>query len=276
MRTRSSAAGLARAGHPQAVLAVTLLVGALAVGVGRGWGAIGVTLAVFFGHLVIGWSNDWIDLPRDRSLGRTDKPLVTGELGTSALGWAVAVAAVAHLLLILLSGIPATLVLLGAEAVAVAYNLRLKDLPVSVLAYAFSFGLLPAVITLGLTPPRFPAWWAVVAAALLGVAGHLTQVLGDIPDDRARGSRGFPQLLGRGVSTVLAAACLVAGGVCVVLGAGLPALLAVPLLLLLAGAVAGFLAGARARRPRLAFRLTLAAALVVAAALLASGRGIVA
>lgn len=263
--------GLARASHPEAVLAVTLLTGALAVAVGRGWGTLGVAGAVGLGHLAVGWSNDCIDLPRDRARGRLDKPLVTGQIGTRTVVIAIAIVLVLHLGLILLSGVPATLTLLGAEAVAFAYNLGLKDLPVSVLAYAYSFGLAPAVITLGLAPPRLPAAWVVAAAVLLGVAGHLTQVLGDIPEDRRLHSRGLPQLLGRGVSSVAAALSMTAAGVCVAVGAGLWAV--VPL----AGApAAGSLVAARTGRPRLAFRLTLVAALAVMGGLLVGGRRLVA
>lgn len=270
-RAGRAVTGLARASHPEAVLAVTLLAGALAVAAGRGWAALGVAGAVGLGHLAVGWSNDWIDLPRDRARGRTDKPLATGQISPRLVAWAMGAALVLHLGLILLSGVPATLTLLGAEAVAIAYNLGLKDLPVSVLAYAVSFGLAPSVITLGLAPPRLPAAWAIAAAALLGVAGHLTQVLGDIPDDRRLHSRGLPQLLGSGPSAVVAALSTTAAGACVAVGTGLWAV--VPL----AGVpAAGSLVAARAGRPRLAFRVTLLAALAVVGGLLVGGRRLVA
>lgn len=262
---------LVRAAHPEAVLAVTVLAGALAVAAGRGWSAIGVAAAVGLGHLALGWSNDWLDLDRDRARERRDKPLARGEIGVLPVAVAIVVALVLHLGLILLSGLPATLALLGAEAVALAYNLGLKELPLSVLPYAFSFGLAPAVITLGLTPPRLPAAWAVVAATLLGVSGHLTQVLSDIPAERRLGVQGLPQLLGVRTSSVLAAAATVAAGACVAVATGrwvVVGLAGVP--------AAGFLAAALAGRPRLAFRLTLLAALAVVAGLVLSGGRIVA
>ena len=263
--------GLVRASHPDAVLAVTVLAVALAVAAGRGWAALVVASAVGLGHLAVGWSNDWIDLPRDRARGRTDKPIATGQLGTRTVAVAIAVALLAHLGLILLSGIPATLTLLGAEAMALAYNLGLKDLPVSVLAFAFSFGLAPAVITLGLTPPRLPAAWVVAAAVLLGIAGHLTQVLGDIPEDRRLHNRGLPQLLGSTASSVVAALSMTTAGVCVALGTGLWAVV------LLAGVpAAGSLLAARTAHPQLAFRLTLVAALAVMGGVLVGGRRLVA
>lgn len=269
--TRRAAAGLAGAAHLDAVIAVTVLTGALAVAAGRGWATLGVAGAVGLGHLAVGWSNDLIDLPRDRARGRTDKPLATGAVGTRLVAIAIAVVLVLHLGLILLSGVPATLTLLGAEAVAFAYNLGLKDLPVSVLAFAFSFGAAPAVITLGLSPPRLPAAWVVAAAALLGIAGHLTQVLGDIPTDRRLGIRGLPQLLGGRISAAVGTAATIAAGVCVALGTGLWAVVA------LAGVPAlGSLVAAQAGRPRLAFRLIMVAALAVVAGLLVGGRRLVA
>lgn len=262
---------MARAAHPEAVLAVTVLMGVLAVAAGRGWGAAGVMGAVGFGQLAVGWSNDVIDLPRDRARGRTDKPLATGELGVLPVVVAIVIALVLHLGLILLSGLPATLTLLGVEAVAFAYNLGLKDLPVSVLAYAFSFGLVPAVITLGLSPPALPAPWAIAAATLLGIAGHLTQVLGDIPADRRVGVRGLPQLLGARTSSALAAVATVGAGICVATGTGLW-----PVVVLAGVPAVGSLAAAGSGRPRLAFRLTMIAALAVVGGLLVGGRRLVA
>ena len=67
---------LVGAAHIGPALAVTLLAGLLsaAQGLDLGTGTL-VVAAVFAGQLSIGWSNDLIDLARDRSTGRTDKPL---------------------------------------------------------------------------------------------------------------------------------------------------------------------------------------------------------
>ena len=72
---------LLRAAHPGPAFAVTLLAGLLGVAVGLG--AVDLALvvaAVGTGQLVIGWSNDLVDAGRDRAVGRTDKPLATGEI----------------------------------------------------------------------------------------------------------------------------------------------------------------------------------------------------
>src|SRR5215203_2551223 len=72
---------LLAAAHGPPALAVTLLAGLLSVAAGHGAGTTFlVVAAVLSGQLTIGWSNDLVDLARDRAVGRTDKPLVTGAL----------------------------------------------------------------------------------------------------------------------------------------------------------------------------------------------------
>ena len=67
------------AAHGGPALAVTALSAALALGTGLGPGRAGlVVAAVLTSQLSIGWSNDLLDLERDRAVGRTDKPLVGG------------------------------------------------------------------------------------------------------------------------------------------------------------------------------------------------------
>ena len=63
---------------------------ALALGIAVGlepWRLVLLTLAVFCGQLSIGLSNDAIDAPRDRAVGRTDKPIARGEV-SERLAWA--------------------------------------------------------------------------------------------------------------------------------------------------------------------------------------------
>jgi len=43
-----------------------------------------------------------------------------------------------------------------------------------------SFGLVPAFVTLGLTPPSPPPVWLVVTCALLGVSAHLANAVPDV------------------------------------------------------------------------------------------------
>jgi 4-hydroxybenzoate polyprenyltransferase len=267
---------LASAAHPEPVVAVTALVAGLAWSAGRGWSSLLVAAAVGVGHLGIGWSNDYLDRDLDRTAGRTTKPIVAGTVSASTVRTAAIAALVAHVPLALLTGVYGAVALFAAEAIALAYNWRLKDLPVSVLAYAVSFGLAPAVITLGMTPPHLPAPWAVGVAAGLGITGHLTQVLGDVPSDRQRGSHGFPQLLGRGSSTWLAVIALVSAALIAVIGSGLMIAIAVPLLLIELAGATGILIAARRGAHRLSFRLVLVLAVIVVVALLLAGRRIAA
>jgi hypothetical protein len=44
-----------------------------------------IALAIFAGQLVVGWSNDLIDLPLDKAAGRESKPLVAGRITASFL-----------------------------------------------------------------------------------------------------------------------------------------------------------------------------------------------
>lgn len=190
-------ASLFRACHPEPTAAVTVLVTALAVMAGRGAaGSMAVAVAVLAGQLSVGWSNDAVDAHRDTACGRRDKPVASGAIPQR---WAAAAAGTALALCVplsLLSGVTAGAVHVTGVLAGWAYNLVLKRTVLSPLPYAVGFASLPAFITLGLRPAAWPAWWAVTAAALLGVAAHLVNVLPDIGDDLAAGVRGLPQRLG--------------------------------------------------------------------------------
>ena len=58
-------------------------------------GCIAVAVAVLSGQLSTGWSNDWIDAERDRSVGRTDKPIAAGLVTVSTVRTASFLALVA-------------------------------------------------------------------------------------------------------------------------------------------------------------------------------------
>ena len=67
---------LSGACHPAPVVAVTAFATTLAIVAGNHWSTcLLVAVAVFCGQLSIGWSNDRIDVERDRRAGRSDKPL---------------------------------------------------------------------------------------------------------------------------------------------------------------------------------------------------------
>jgi 4-hydroxybenzoate polyprenyltransferase len=222
--TRRLARGLVVASHAAPAAVVTGLAAALAAALGSdGITVVLVTVAVGTGQLSVGWSNDWIDAPRDIVVGRTDKPVVAGlvtarTLRGAAFG-ALAVCVAASLALGVAPGV-AHLVAVGG---AWAYNARLKVTVWSWLPYALSFGLLAVFVVLAAPGPRVPAGWAVAAAALLGVGAHIANTLPDLEDDAATGVRGLPHRLGRRASGVLAPCVLVTAVAVVVTGpAGSP------------------------------------------------------
>ena len=222
-------AGLARACHPGPTVAVTTLTALLAAGAGHtlARGAL-VTAAVGTGQLTIGWSNDLIDAGRDRLVGRVDKPVARGEVTERVVRAALAVAGALCVLLSLACGLAAAAVhlLLGVGS-GWAYNLGLKRTVWSAVPYAVAFGTLPAVVTLALPDPVWPAAWVMAAGALLGVGAHLLNALPDLADDEQTGVRGLPHRLGARRVRWLAPAVLVLASAAALAGpAGAPSALA--------------------------------------------------
>lgn len=211
--------GLLRAAHPGPALAVTVLAAALAVSAGLQPARVAlVTAAVLAGQLSVGWSNDLVDLARDRHVGRSDKPLATGELRPQVATGACLVAVAATVVLSLACGWVAGLVHLGCVAAAWAYNLGLKSTVLSWLPYAVAFGGLTVFVALADPGAGLPPWWWPVAGAMLGVGAHLVNVLPDLADDEATGVRGLPHRLGARWATVLAVVVL--AGATAVIAAG--------------------------------------------------------
>ncbi len=203
---------LVRACHPGPTAAVTALTALLAAGAGHslGTGAL-VTAAVGTGQLTIGWSNDLVDAARDRAVGRPDKPVARGEVSERVVRAAVGVAGVLCVALSLACGLASASVhLLLGVASGWAYNLGLKRTAWSAAPYAVAFGALPAVVTLALPTPVWPAPWVMVAGALLGVGAHLLNALPDLADDEQTGVRGLPHRLGADVVRRLAPVVLTA------------------------------------------------------------------
>ncbi|ANH40179.1 prenyltransferase [Nocardioides dokdonensis FR1436] len=255
------------AAHPGPALAVTVLAGLLALpaDLQAGTAAL-VVAAVLTGQLSIGWSNDLIDVRRDRAVGRTDKPLATGELPLRLVQWCCGAALATTIVLSLAVGLPAGLAHLLLVAAGWAYNLGLKSTLLSWLPYAVAFGGLPAFVWLAgaLDPPL----WGVGAGALLGVGAHLLNVLPDLEDDARTGVRGLPHRLGPRLVPVVAVAVLVTASA--VIAAGAPDLrgwvLALGALL-----VVGLAAVALVRSGRDAFRAAVGIALVDVVLLVVAG-----
>jgi 4-hydroxybenzoate polyprenyltransferase len=254
------AVALLGACHPGPAFAVTLLAGLLAGAVGLGPGRVAlVVAAVLTGQLSIGWSNDLIDLARDRAVGREDKPLVDGRVSERSVRVACGLAVIATVPLSLACGWVAGVVHLVCVASGWAYNLGAKATAWSWLPYAVAFGGLPAFVSLTDNPDQVPPLWLVSAGALLGVGAHFVNVLPDLADDEATGVRGLPHRLGARWSQVVAAAVLVTAAVVIVVGAPIDSAVVAVVALVVSAGLAVVALFAHGRAP---FRAAIAMALV--------------
>ena len=230
--SRSRVSGLIGAAHVGPALAVTSL--ALAYGISVGLTPARVALvigAVLAGQLSIGWGNDLVDANRDRAVGRRDKPLANGSLGTSTARVACAGGLLATVVLSLACGIEAGLVHIGCVAAGWAYNLGIKSTVLSWLPFAVAFAGLPVFVVLAGPGTGHPPWWIPLGTALLGVGAHLLNVLPDLADDEATGVRGLAHRLGARRTAMLAVASLSAATAVIAAGTtSVPVLLLVVVL----------------------------------------------
>lgn len=264
---------LGRATHLGPTLAVAVLAGLLCVAFGvSSQVSLVVVLAVFLNQVSVGVSNDALDYPRDKESGRTEKPIVRGDLPLS-VAWSVAgAAAMASLglsfLLHPLVGLWQGVFLLAGWT----YNLGLKSTVWSAACYAIGFGALPILVSYATPDPQFPAWWVVFVAASLGVSAHFANVVPDLQADRRQGVHGLPQVLGPRVVPGTLVALTLASGVVLVFGAGMGKLwLSAPAALLALGLAS--LAAVSSTKPhpeKKPFHLSMAAALVMAIGLAAA------
>jgi 4-hydroxybenzoate polyprenyltransferase len=210
---------LAAACHPGPSLAVTTLAAMLAVAADLAPPRIALlAFAILSGQLVIGWSNDLIDATRDGVVGRTDKPLATGQLQAHVVRLALVVAAVLCVTSSLMLGWRAGLVHLLLVASGLAYNFDVKTTAWSWVPYAVAFGGLPVVVTLALNDPRTPPVWMMLVGAGLGVGAHFVNALPDLDDDARTGIRGLPHRMGGRRAQVTATVVLVLASVAATIG----------------------------------------------------------
>lgn len=266
------AKALLRAAHLGPTIAVTAIATVLAASCCELLGTVAVAAAVLSGQLAVGWSNDYIDRERDLRAGRSDKPIVAGDVRAEIIRRAFVLALAACVPLSLLTGWRAALVHLVAVASAMAYNVGLKATVVSPLPFASSFALLPAFVTLDAPGHPLPPWWAAAAAAVFGCGAHFMNTLDDVDTDRRQGVRGLPQRVGvgwslrLGVAMLAIAACLLAFGPPGPTSAGGSVLLAVAAMMV----IGVLISGGRDELER-AWQFTVGTAVVVTILLLASG-----
>jgi 4-hydroxybenzoate polyprenyltransferase len=178
--------------------------------------SIQISLAIFAGQLVVGWSNDVIDYPLDRGANRVKKPLVSGEISLQLLQRLIPIALLSASVISFIGplGLSGTLVHLLGLLSATAYNLKLKSTIFSPLPYIISFGALPWAIFLaaGTTPPL----WLYLALALFTTAFHFLNVVKDLQWDIEQGVLGLPQRIGK-TRSLISASLLALAGVLVLL-----------------------------------------------------------
>jgi 4-hydroxybenzoate polyprenyltransferase len=267
---------LLRATHFQPTLAVTVIATALALAAGRGAGSAWVALAVLSGQFSVGWGNDYLDRDRDRLAGRSDKPIVAGQVTAGAVGIAAAVAAAFCVPLSLMSGWRAGSIHLAAVGIAWAYNAWLQATVFSVLPYTLAFGVLPSFITLGLPGHPWPPAWATIAAGLMGTGAHLVNTLPDLATDLDTGVRGLTHRIGPGASLAVGTAFMAATTAVLAIAPsgndGLPGLV---LIGAASAALVAVVVAGLSGHPRAAWSLTLCAAALNVAVLITRGGALV-
>lgn len=255
--------------HPGPSLVVTVL--SLALGVAAGlepWRIVVLVAAVFLGQVSVGLSNDSIDLFRDATVGRADKPLVRGDTRVRTAWIAAFVTLGAAIILSAVLGWAMLIAHIVALVSAWSYNAGLKATPASLLPFLVSFGIFPSLATLSAASPQPAALWAAFAGAVLGAAVHLTNVLPDLDDDRRTGVRGLPHRIGPAASVLLAVAGIVLAAIAVLIGSlteGAWPLAMIPFAVVVVVVAVAVLMRMRRRGPdRTGFRLVMTAALVLA------------
>jgi len=267
---------LLRACHFQPTLAVTAIATTLAVSAGRGTGSVWVALAVLSGQLSVGWSNDYLDRDRDRMAGRADKPIVAGRVTAHTVGVAAVIAAVLCVPLSMMSGWRAGSTHVAAVAVAWAYNGWLKNTVASVVPFTLAFGVLPAFVTLGLPGHPWPPAWATIAAGLMGTGAHFVNTLPDFGGDAGTGVRGLTHRIGPGMSLFLGGLFMAsATAVLAVAPPGGHGVLGAVLMAAASSAVTAVVVAGLTGHLRAAWSLTLCAAALNVAVILARGRSLV-
>jgi 4-hydroxybenzoate polyprenyltransferase len=188
---------LVRAAHPRQALLTSAGLALAAALSGRPAREVGlVTVTVLVGQALLGWDNDLVDEPADRTDERTGKPLVGAGLDRGTLAFWIACAVLLVIPLSLSSGMNAGLAYLGSLAVGVLGNRLLRTGRASWLAWAIAFALYPAYLSYGGwgggAEGQPPTIAMTVAAAFLGVGVHTLVALRGLVEDNRAGRRHLP------------------------------------------------------------------------------------
>jgi 4-hydroxybenzoate polyprenyltransferase len=200
----SAVKALFRSTHPLPSAAVPAFATVLAAAAGNSAATcVLLALAVVTGQFSVGWSNDRLDVQRDRRVGHKGKPVAAGEVPLRIVDVALAGAVALTIVFSLLLGWRAGLLHLGAVAVAWLYNLKLKATWLSWLPYGLAFGALPAIATLALPAHPWPHGWVTATAALLGIAVNFLNAKQELADHPKSDVRGLPDRIGGHASLVV-------------------------------------------------------------------------
>ena len=208
MRLKRQIVGMARATHFGPALLVVTISFVLAITQVSTIKSVEIALAFLAGQLVVGWTNDLIDHPRDLAAGRVNKPLVQGSVSRRQLHMGITTALIAAFLLSVLGpmGFKGGLLHMLAVGSATVYNFWAKATWFSPLPYAISFGAMPWAIYYA--AQKNPPTWLFVDFILLSLAFHFLNVIKDLEWDRTQMVMGLPQRLGKRWSIVAAALCV--------------------------------------------------------------------
>jgi 4-hydroxybenzoate polyprenyltransferase len=200
---------LLRASHLGPTLAVTLVSFLLATALWWEGPAYFISIGVFLGQLLVGWTNDLNDYQDDLKHNRMGKPLVSGELTKTSLLRAVKITTPIAVVVNLIGplGIKGGSLYLFGVGMGMAYNFYFKSTILSPLPYALAFAALVSSIVIA--TDRMPPLWLVASGSLLGVAAHFANVLKDLDQDRTSGIKGLPQKLGKRSSRLICATLLI-------------------------------------------------------------------
>jgi 4-hydroxybenzoate polyprenyltransferase len=189
---------LVRCAHPRQALLVTAVLAAGAAMAGRSLDEVGlVAVTVLVGQVILGWHNDVVDVSRDRSHARPDKPIALGYVERDTVTFAIAVAVLLVVPLSVANGMTAGLTHLGILAIALLTNAGLlRRSRFSYLPWMATFGLFPAFLAYGGWGGRGaggpPTVEMTLLAALLGIGVHVLRALPGLVDDNKDGLRTFP------------------------------------------------------------------------------------
>ena len=196
-KQRGQTLSLVMCGHPVPAAALTVVITAAAAATGRtGLECALVAVTVLAGALTIGWLDDVVDRNRDKLTGHPGKPLALGWIDPGTVTFAFACVVLLLVPLSIANGTYAGLSFLAAVVSAWAYVLFLKKTWLSWLPFAVSFGLLPAFLSYGGLGGGMhgspPTVLMTVLAALLGMGIHFLHALPDLVADKQAGLRHLP------------------------------------------------------------------------------------